>query len=88
MMTITEKVESLVGALKIERDELNIQLDLDRVEVKDQWVLSEVKWQELERKHTRLGHSVGKSTIALGKDLEQLGSELKLSYQEIKQTLN
>lgn len=84
MTTVAEKVESIVSELKVQREELASKLNLAETEVKDQWAEMEQKFQEVEVKHSKLAHSVGKSTIMLGKDLEQLTSELKEGYAKIK----
>lgn len=84
MTTVAEKVESIVNELKVEREALSAKLNLEQSEVKDQWQEMEAKWQEVEAKQSKLGHSVGKSTIMLGKDLEQLSTELKAGYAKIK----
>jgi|GEM_PF-1474540 len=88
MTTIQNKAKSLVEELKVRRGELRVKLDLDNAEVKNQWEGMEEKWLEMERKYTRLGHSTGKAIIALEKDLEHIGSDLKDSYLQIGKSLH
>jgi len=88
MMTIENKAKSLIEELKSERDELLVKLDLGNAEVKSQWEGMEEKRLEMESKYTRLGHSTGKAIIALEKDLEHIGSDLKDGYWQIEKSLH
>jgi len=83
MSTVAERVESIVSDIKVQREELSGKLNLDQPGLNDKWSEIEAKWQEVEAKQTRFSHSVGKSTIALSKDLEQLSAEIKESYAKI-----
>ena len=86
MMTIASKAKSLVEELKVQRDELSVKLTLDNAETVSEWEYMEAKWQEMEAKYTRLGYSVGKSILALDKDLERIGGELRSSFALLNQS--
>jgi len=88
MMTIENKAKFLIEELKAERNELHVKLNLDNAEVKSQWEGMEEKWLTMESKYTRLGHSTGKAIIALAKDLEHIGSDLKDGYWQIEKSLH
>ena len=87
-MTIQNKAKSLVEELKAQRNELQVKLDMDNAEVKSQWEGMEEKWLEMDSKYTRLEHSMGKAIIALERDIEHIGSDLKDSYLQIVKSLH
>ena len=88
MMTIQNKAKSLVEEVKAQRNELQVKLDMDNAEVKSQWKGMEEKWLEMDSKYIRLEHSMGKAIIALERDIEHIGSDLKDSYLQIVKSLH
>jgi len=88
MMTIQSKTTSLIEQLKTQRNELQVKLDMDNAEIKSQWEGTEEKWLKMESKYTRLGHSMGKAIIALERDIEHIGSDLKDGYLQIEKSLH
>lgn len=70
--------------LKTRRDELRVQLDLGKKEVKDAWLVADQKWGELEKK-VKLVRNLSKQTAG---EVKQAADELVEEAREgISETL-
>lgn len=76
------ELDDLVEQLKRKRDELRVQVHLASKEVQDEW-------EELEGKmeHFSATARVGETGEGIGDALGQLGHELKLGYERIKEAV-
>ena len=83
------ELEDLVEDLKQKRDELRVQVNLASREIKDEWDELEGKMEEFTDKTKQFAGEAGlKETGAgIGQALGQLGHELKLGYQRIRDAL-
>ena len=83
------ELEDLVEDLKQKRDELRVQVNLASREIKDEWDELEGKMEEFTDKTKQFAGEAGlKQTGAgIGQALGQLGHELKLGYQRIRDAL-
>lgn len=77
-----DEIDDLVGQLKQKRDELRVQMHLASKEVQDEWEELEGKMQDFTAK-ARLR----KTGEGLGKALGQVGQELKLGYERIRDAI-
>lgn len=76
------ELDDLVEQLKRKRDELRVQVHLGSKEVQDEW-------EELEGKmeHFSATARLGETGEGIGDALGQLGHELKLGYERIKEAV-
>jgi hypothetical protein len=82
MEIIVSELDDLVEQLKRKRDELRVQVHLGSKEVQDEW-------EELEGKmeHFSATARLGETGEGIGDALGQLGHELKLGYERIKEAV-
>jgi hypothetical protein len=75
-------IDDVVKQLKQKRDELRVQANLASREIQDEW-------QELEGKteHFLTQAKIGETGEGLGKALGQVGHELKLGYDRIRDAI-
>ena len=83
------ELEDLIEDLRQKRDELRVQVNLASREIKDEWEELEEKMDEFKGKTKEFAGEAGlKETGAgVGQALGQLGQELKLGYQRIRDAL-
>ncbi len=74
--------DELIDELKQKRDELRVQIHLASKEVQDEWDELEGKMDSLVSKS-----QLGDTSEGIGRALEQLGHELKLGYQRIRDAI-
>jgi len=79
---IMTDVDDLVEELKQKRDELRVQINLASREVKDEWDELEEKMQDFAEKA-----EISETGEGLGKALGQVGQELKLGYERVRDAL-
>ena len=79
-------IDDLFEELKQKRDELRVQINLASREVKDEWEELEEKMEEFSSKAKEMADDAGfkETGQGVGKALGQLGHELKLGYQRIR----
>lgn len=82
-------LDDLIEELKQKRDELRVQVNLASREVKDEWEELEEKMGEFSDKARELaGDADLKATgEGIGNALSQLGNELKLGYERIRDAI-
>lgn len=75
-------LDDVVKQLKQKRDELRVQANLASREIQDEW-------QELEGKteHFLAQAKIGETGEGLGKALGQVGHELKLGYDRVRDAI-
>ncbi len=76
-----EALSELKAALRREREHLSVQLELGRMELKDEWDSLEQKWDSFESKAEGLGDDA--KEVA-----ERLGSELQDAYRSMRDRLS
>lgn len=75
-------IDEMVAQLKQKRDELRVQVHLASKEVQDEW-------QELEEKMDDFSSKakLGETGEGVGKALGELGHELKLGYERMRDAI-
>jgi len=81
--------DDLIEELKQKRDELRVQINLASKEARDEWEDLEVKMEEFSEKAKDFANDAGMKETGegLGKALGQLGQELKLGYERIRDAI-
>ena len=82
--------DDLIEELKQKRDELRVQVNLASREIKDEWEDLEEKMEEFSDKAREVAGDAGlkETGEGIGKALSQLGNELKLGYERIRDAIN
>jgi len=81
--------DDLIEELKQKRDELRVQINLASKEARDEWEDLEVKMEEFSEKAKDFANDAGikETGEGLGKALGQLGQELKLGYERMRDAI-
>ena len=81
--------DDLIEDLRRARDELRVQVNLASREVKDEWEDLEEKMEDFSGKAKQFAGDarLGETGEGLGKALGQLGQELKLGYERIRDAI-
>jgi chromosome segregation ATPase len=81
--------DDLLEELKQKRDELRVQINLASREVKDEWEELEEKMEEFSSKTREFADDAGLKDTGhgVGEALGQLGHELKLGYQRLRDAI-
>jgi chromosome segregation ATPase len=81
--------DDLIEELKQKRDELRVQINLASREIKDEWEDLEEKMEDFSEKARDFANDAGlkETGEGLGKVLGQLGQELKLGYERIRNAI-
>jgi chromosome segregation ATPase len=87
MSDLDDKLESLVGRLKTERDELRVRLHLLKAEAKDEWEEMETHWEHLEGRMKKVGEQAAESGEEVAAAGKQLAEEIGHAYQRIRDSL-
>ena len=79
--------DDLLEELKQKRDELRVQMNLASREIKDEWEELEEKMEEFSSKAKEVADDAGfkETGQGVGKALGQLGHELKLGYERLRE---
>lgn len=80
MSDVTESLKELVRTLRTERDELNVKLNLAKLELRDQWERAEQRWDHLEDKLEDVGQEAAHSAGLIAREIEQ-------AYQRLRDTI-
>ena len=78
---IRESVETLLKTLRTERDELRVQLNLAKMEVREQWESVESQWEYVESKIEGFGSEAAHSS-------KKIVGEIADSYKRLRKTLH
>lgn len=78
--------DDLVQDLKQKRDELRVKVNLASKEIRDEWEELEEKMEEFSAKAKQAADDAGlrKTGAGVGKALGQLGHEIRLGYERIR----
>lgn len=87
-MSILEEMEKLAEGLKQQRDEINVQLHLAGMEVKDEWEKSEHIWDQFLDKLAEINDDTKETGDQLIHTTKIIGDELKSIYTRIKDRLS
>ena len=81
--------DDLIEELKQKRDELRVQINLASMEARDEWQELEAKMEELTTKAKDLADEagLGETGEGVGKALGELGREIKLGYERIRNAI-
>ncbi len=74
--------DDIVDELKQKRDELRVQIHLASKEVQEEWSELEGKMEQFTSKA-----SLGETGEGVGKALGQLGHEIKLGYERVRDAI-
>ena len=80
------ELDDLIEDLKQKRDELRVKINLASKEVRDEWEDLEEKMEEFSGKAKQFADDahLKETGAGLGKALSQLGHELKLGYDRVR----
>ena len=87
MSETRESFDRLIENLKRERDELRVQLNLAKREIKDEWDALEEKWEALEPKLVAFGHEAKSASHQVGEAAELFAEEIADAYRKLRKTL-
>ena len=82
-----EKFDELLEKLSAERDEINLQLHLASMEVKDEFSDAEGKWEQVKQKASEIADDSVETTDEFIAAAKVIGEELAESYQRIVKRL-
>lgn len=86
-----KRIDDMMEALKQQRDELEVKLNLGKLEARDEWEQLEKKFNHLvaetEAKSRPLRGAVDESARDVGTALERVGEELKKGYERIRKSV-
>ena len=80
------EIDDLIADLRQKRDELRVKVNLASREIKDEWDDLEEKMEEFSEKAKQFADDAGlkETGEGLGKALAQLGQEIRLGYDRIR----
>lgn len=76
-------LDELIENLRRERDELRVQLQLAKQEVRDRWEPIEGKWESLEGRLRAIGSATGEAGKDVATAASLLVDEITEGYREI-----
>ncbi len=81
--------DDLIEELKQKRDELRVQINLASMEARDEWQELEDKMEELTARAKEFADEagIGETGEGVGKALGDLGREIKLGYERIRDAI-
>ena len=82
--------DDIIEALKQNRDELRVQMNLASKEIKDEWNELEEKMEDFSGKAKQFSNDakLKETGEGIGEALGQLGGELKRGYERIRNALS
>lgn len=87
MNDVKESIEEMLDALKQERDELKVKLQLAKMNAGDEWEKIEVQLEKLEAKAKELGGVAADASQDIGAAARLLGEEIANGFKEIRKHL-
>jgi len=84
---LEDKIEERIDILRTERDELNVQMHLASMELRDEWDKLEHKWAHYSDRTRELKKSLEPTMDDVHCSLAMLGDELSEGYKKIKKAL-
>lgn len=83
MNDVKKRIDEMVNNLKQERDELQVKLQLAKMEVGDEWEKLEAKLEKLEAKARELGDATVEASKDIGAAAKVLGEEIRDGFRTI-----
>jgi len=87
MNDMKDRIDEMLDALKQERDELKVKLELARMNAGDEWEKLEVQLEKLEAKAKELGGVAADASQDIGAAAKLLGEEIANGFKEIRKHL-
>lgn len=87
-MNITEDITKLFDELKHQRDEIQLQLHLANMEVKEEWEKVELKWPEFERQLQEMADDTKETSQEIIHASKIIGDEISTAYKRINERLS
>ena len=84
---LKDKIEDRIDTLRMQRDELKVQMHLASMELRDEWDKLEHKWAHYSDRTRELKKAVEPTMEDVHCSLAMLGDELSEGYQKIKNAL-
>lgn len=81
---LNDKIKTLYEDLEIDRDELKVKLSLMKLELREKWEHTEIKWNSFKAKASIIENSVEDAGSDIGHGLVELGKEIKHAYKDVK----
>lgn len=80
---IGQQINETLAKLKQERDKLRVKLNLAKMEVRDEWEITEAKLSKLEAKAKELGGATAESAKDVGAAAKLLADEVRDGFKNI-----
>jgi SMC interacting uncharacterized protein involved in chromosome segregation len=87
MNDMKDRIDEMLDALKQERDELKVKLQLARMNAGDEWEKLEIQLEKLEAKANELGGVAADASQDIGAAAKLLGEEIAIGFKEIRKHL-
>jgi len=87
MNDMKDRIDEMPDALKQERDEWKVKLELARMNAGDEWEKLEVQLEKLEAKAKELGGVAADASQDIGAAAKLLGEEIANGFKEIRKHL-
>lgn len=91
MSVFSEEIKPVIEKLKTERDELKVQLNLARMELRDElesdWHELEHKWQNMLTKKVEFENSMEDRAASAKQEVDRIIDELKKGYKRMKDSI-
>ncbi|MDG2381391.1 MAG: hypothetical protein P8N76_06930 [Pirellulaceae bacterium] len=81
------QLNNLVTELKKQRDELAIQIDSGKAEVKEEWAKITAQLDQLSQDYEPIKDAVGESTEGILSAFKVVGKEIQNGFHRIRKTL-
>ena len=86
-MTIQTELESITDNLKIQRDEINLQIHLASMEARDEWEKAEEQWDDLKDRVEDIADEAKETGEEFVDAAKTIAEEISLAYGRIKERL-
>ena len=87
-MSISSDFENLSAKLKSQRDKIELKLHLASMEAKEEWEMTEKKWDHFKDKVEDIADDTKETTKELVDATKVIADELKSAYQRIVKRLS
>lgn len=78
---------ALYNMLKLERDELQLQLHLAKAEARDEWHHLEKKWETFHERASVVGEAAAEASKEVSAATGILAEEIKRGYEHIREAI-
>ena len=87
MLNYRNELRQLLDRLRQERDELQVQFNLVKIEARDEWDATEKKWHQFKQKSEKVITEVDHVGGEVKEGLVLLADEIKQGYHRIREQL-